>query len=83
MRFIMMPDARDDLGRLPKNIRRRIAKKLRMLAGMDDPLKLAKHLEGFDVYRFRVSDYRIIGEVIKGAFYILLIRRRDNAYRGL
>lgn len=83
MRFVMLADARDDLGRLPENIKRRIAEKLRMLADMDDPLRLAKHLAGFDIYRFRVGDYRIIGEVSKDTFYILLIRRRDSAYRDL
>jgi mRNA-degrading endonuclease RelE of RelBE toxin-antitoxin system len=53
--------AEKDLGKLPKDIQKRIIKKLKFFAAQKDPLIFAKPLVDLPpmTHRFRVGDYRI------------------------
>jgi mRNA interferase RelE/StbE len=77
--------ARRALVELPKDIQRRIASAIEILA--EDPFrprtrKLAGHP---DLYRYRVGDYRIVFTSDRGALRIIVIRvgHRSSVYRGL
>ena len=74
--------AEEDFERLPFELQRRIAIKMRFFASEHDPLKFAKHLtdarEG--EFRFRVGDYRIFFDVIRGKIFVLSIKHRSKSY---
>ena len=61
-KIFFKPVALDELRKLPNNIQKRIAEKLRFFALSVDILKFAKKLRDrvYGEYRFRVGDYRII-----------------------
>jgi mRNA interferase RelE/StbE len=77
------PTARGQLVDLDRVVQVRIAKKMQFFGKQKDPLSFAKHLAGYDMYRFRVGDYRIICEVYEGNLEILYIGKRDNVYKNL
>ena len=74
--------AADDLERLPRDVQKRIAEKMRFYANQEDPLKFAKRLtnpaEG--EFRFRIGMYRISCDVAVGRIFVLKIAPRDKAY---
>lgn len=74
--------ARDDLVELPKDIQRRIAKKMRFYASQKNPLKFAKRLKNPSEgeFRFRIGDYRIFFDIIDDKIFILRIKHRSRAY---
>src|ERR1700680_3693097 len=55
--------------------------KMRFYAAQSDPLKFAEALMGSNEYRFRVGDYRVIFEVLHDIIWVIVIKRRDEAYR--
>ena len=67
---------------LPINIQKRIAKKMRFFAAYKDPLKFAERLTDYleGSFRFRIGDYRVAFDVVKGDIYVLKIKKRDKAY---
>jgi len=68
---------------LPKIDQKRIAKKMRWFMSQSEPLKFAKHLIGYDAWRFRIGDYRLIFEVSNSIITILFIEWRDQVYNKL
>ena len=74
--------ARDDLRRLPYDVQKRIAKKMRFYAAQKDPLRFAKRLvdsrEG--EFRFRIGEYRVVFDVARDTIFVLKISKRDRAY---
>lgn len=68
---------------LPTDVQTRIAHKLSFYLQQEDPLQFAKRLVGMDVYRFRIGEYRVLFELGKNVLYVLLIVKRDKAYRDL
>lgn len=70
------------LENLPRSVQRRIAIKMRFYAAQGDPLKFARHLvdhrEG--EFRFRIGEYRVTFDVVKGGIYVLKIGKRDAVY---
>ena len=81
MQFIYTPTAQEHFKRLPPEIRKRVAAKMRFYADQPDPLVFAERLADRARYRFRVGDYRLIFEFQNAAVWVLAIRRRDEAYR--
>jgi mRNA interferase RelE/StbE len=70
---------------LPKDVSPRIARKIDFLHVNPAPVG-SKKLAGFpDLYRLRVGDYRVVYHVRRRehAVYILRVRHRRDAYRGL
>lgn len=74
--------AREQLKKLPNEIQKRIAKKMRFYAAQSNPLRFAKRLteprEG--EFRFRIGDYRIVFDVLSKKIFVLAIKKRDKAY---
>ncbi|MBI4067966.1 type II toxin-antitoxin system RelE/ParE family toxin [Candidatus Kaiserbacteria bacterium] len=84
MRVAFKRTADEQLEKLPPNIRERILSKIYFYASQPEPLSFAKRLFGYNAYRFRIgNDYRAICEVDAGTLYVLLIVKREGAYRDL
>ncbi len=83
MRLRLAPKARERLDELPKNAQQRILDKLHWFSLQNDPLAFAEHVSGFNAYRFRIGMYRVFFEIDNNVLYILTIRKRDQAYKGL
>ncbi|MDP1688839.1 MAG: type II toxin-antitoxin system RelE/ParE family toxin [bacterium] len=82
MKFLYTHKAVRNLENLPFDLQKRIAEKMRFYAEQENPLEFAKRLaesrEG--EFRFRIGDYRVIFDIVKGHVVVLAIRRRDKAY---
>jgi len=74
--------AAGNLEKLPKEIQKRIVKKMRFYATQSDPLQFAERLieprEGG--FRFRIGDYRAVFDVVSKKIFVLAIKKRDKAY---
>lgn len=72
-----------DLNVLPKEIQRRIAKKMKFYSHAHEPLKFAEHLTDFRdaEFRFRIGEYRILFDVVGSSIFILKIKHRKDIYK--
>jgi len=84
MRFEIFWDeqALRDLEKLELILRKRIVGKIETLAN-NFTFHEIKKLQGFDGYRARVGDYRVIFRIIGDRLIILKVIHRKKAYRGL
>ena len=80
----MLPAARRELEALDKAVRRRIDRKILLLASNPRPSG-SKRLQGNDLMRVRVGDYRIVYTVRHERLVVLIVRvaHRSRVYRGL
>jgi mRNA interferase RelE/StbE len=80
-RLVITDEARKQIEKLDKVIKKRIAKKLPVFMG--NPLDFAKPLVNFDAgqYRFRVGDYRIIFDIHDDRLEILKVMHRREVYK--
>jgi len=55
------------------------------IATLDDPKSLGKDLKAYNLWRYRVGDYRIIAEIRDKELVILVIKigHRENVYEKL
>jgi mRNA-degrading endonuclease RelE of RelBE toxin-antitoxin system len=82
MRVLFSSAAEDQLDRLPRYLQTRILSKIEVYTAQPDPLEFAEPLSSSKYFRFRVGNYRVIFEILDGGtFWILGIKRRDEAYR--
>jgi mRNA interferase RelE/StbE len=75
--------ALEQLEQLPRDLQKRITDKIDFFASQPKPLSFAKPLTGYNAHRFRIGNYRAIAEVEGEVLTILLIEKRDGAYRNL
>jgi mRNA interferase RelE/StbE len=68
--------------RLPADVQRQIIKKLDFFLSTPQPLRFADALVGREgkVYRFRITDYRVIFELNQGKIFITAVGPRDRIY---
>ncbi len=80
----ILPAARRELEALDTTARRRIDRKIALLAS-NPRTSGSKKLEGHDLMRVRVGDYRIVYTVIDQRLVVLIVRvaHRSRVYRGL
>jgi mRNA interferase RelE/StbE len=80
----ILPAARRELEALDTTVRRRIDRKIALLAA-NPRTSGSKKLEGHDLMRVRVGDYRIVYTVIDQRLVVLIVRvaHRSRVYRGL
>ncbi|MDO8408219.1 MAG: type II toxin-antitoxin system RelE/ParE family toxin [bacterium] len=83
MKFVYTDRAANDLAALAHEYQKRVAEKMRFYEVQEDPLHFADHLTGFRSYRFRIGIYRLFCEISDDTLFILRIKKRDGAYRGL
>lgn len=79
MKIILTKKARVQLTALDRVTRQRILQKLRNIESGTKPI--LKKLINQSVYRLRIGDYRIICEIGNNTLFILLILKRDVAYK--
>lgn len=77
-RVELTPQAARDLGRLDPPVARRVAAKLEQAAG--DPSRSFKRLVGYDLYKLRVGDYRVLAHLSHEARTVL-VQRIDHRSR--
>lgn len=73
--------ASKQFGKLDKITQKRIITKLESIR--EDPFLYATRLVGFNVYKIRVGDYRIISSIEKNALVILVLKvgHRKSIYQ--
>ena len=72
--------AKQQLKELEKYLQIRILEKVALYAPRPNPLEFAEPLTGFDMYRFRVGDYRVAFQIDQNVMYIKSVRHRGKAY---
>ena len=81
------PAAEKELGKLDREIARRILKFLvERVARLDDPRSIGEALKGAklgNLWKYRVGDYRLLADIQDGAVCILVVRigNRREVYR--
>lgn len=76
------PQAVRDFKKLPKNIQKKLIKKLDFYVGTGKPLAFSDHLINFEIgsYRFRIGDYRVIFDVNDEKIIILTLGHRKEIF---
>lgn len=86
-KFIPTNDFKADLKKLDGSAVKFILKYIKKLESSEDPKAYGKELSGnmVGLYRFRVSDYRIVAKFINNTFVIqgLGVGHRKNIYKIL
>lgn len=86
-KFIPTNDFKTDLKKLDGSAVKLILKYIKKLENSEDPKAYGKELSGnmVGLYRFRVSDYRIVAKFINNTFIIqgLGVGHRKNIYKIL
>ena len=79
---VFSPRGNKDLKKLPKNIQKRILKKIVFFSTQTDPISFAKPLVNLPplTYRFRVGDYRIAFYINDETIIIDRIEHRKDVY---
>jgi len=69
------------LDKLDKNLSERIIDKVESI--VEDPFSFVKKLKGFDLYRLRVGDYRVIMSIERNKLliFVLEVGHRSAIYR--
>ncbi len=77
----MDPNCSKAVWQLDKTIQKRIIKKLETIR--DNPFFYTTRLVGFDLYKIRVGDYRIIISIEKNTLVILVLKvgHRSKIYK--
>ncbi len=72
-----------DLSVLPKEIQKRIARKMKFYSKLDEPLKFAERLTDFRdaEFRFRIGEYRILFDIVGNFIFVLKIKHRKDIYK--
>lgn len=75
--------AERDIKKLPRDIAKRLIKKLDYFVNSGNPLEFAEPLVNADIgqYRFRVGDYRIIFDIEREIVVVLTLGHRKDVYR--
>lgn len=83
MDYVLKPSALKQLEKLPRDIQKRIIKKLDFYCSTGSPLKFAEPLTDMNLgsYRFRVGDWRIVFDVQDNKIIVLVVGNRREIYR--
>jgi len=81
--YVFKPQAVRDIKKLPKEVQKRILKKLDFFVASENPLIFADHLISYDLgqYRFRIGDYRVIFDLEDRTIVILTMGHRREIYK--
>lgn len=76
------PQGTKDFKKLPKNLQRRLIKKIEFFSKLEDPFVFSKPLVNLppSTHRFRVGDYRVAFFIKEGVIYIDRIGHRREVY---
>jgi len=79
---VFTPHGKKDIEKLPKDIQKRIIKKLTFFSSQINPLSFSKPLVDLPpaTHRFRVGDYRIAFYILGDTIHVERIRHRREVY---
>lgn len=79
-RLLWSQNSLKHLSKLEKSIADRIIKKTDSI--LDDPFSYIERLTGFNLYKLRVGDYRVVMSIDRGNLVILVVEvgHRKNIY---
>src|SRR5712671_968959 len=77
---LLQDTAKQQLKELERHFQKRILDKVAVYASLPNPLEFAEPLAGYDMYRFRVGDYRVAFQIDQNIMYIKSVRHRGKAY---
>ena len=82
--IVFTPRGERELLALPRDVQRRIHRKLRWFAAQEQPRHFAKHLVNLppSTHRFRIGTYRVSFYLAGGTLFIERVELRGQAYRG-
>jgi mRNA-degrading endonuclease RelE of RelBE toxin-antitoxin system len=83
MRIGYTATATAQLDALDVKVRSRIIEKMRFFRTQPEPLAFAKHLVGYNAHRFRIGNYRVLCEVRDEILIVILVVKREGAYKNL
>ncbi|MFH1229285.1 MAG: type II toxin-antitoxin system RelE/ParE family toxin [Candidatus Aenigmatarchaeota archaeon] len=71
-----------ELAKLPKAVSRRIIEKVEFIS--NDPYIFVNKLKGFDLYKLRVGNYRVIMSIERNKMiiFVLEVGHRSTIYHG-
>lgn len=71
-----------ELEKLPKDIAKRIVEKVESVS--NNPYLYVVRLKGFNLYKLRVGDYRVIMSIERNKMiiFVLEVGHRSNVFRG-
>lgn len=83
MNYLFKPQALKQLEKLPKNVQKRIIKKLDFYCSQQSPLQFAEPLvdKRLGSYRLRIGEYRVVFDVARNQIMVLLVGHRKEIYR--
>jgi mRNA interferase RelE/StbE len=81
MRVVLTEKALKDLKAIPKDVRKHIIAVIHRIR--TNPLRYARKLSGYDLYRVRAGDYRIIIQLQEDKIIIIRVGHRKNVYKWL
>ncbi len=81
MKVVITKRALKDLKALPKTARRQVIAVIHRIKMQ--PLRHAKKLGGYDLYRVRAGEYRVIIQISGNTLTVIRVGHRKNIYRGL
>lgn len=83
-RIAFTPRGERELGGFPRDVQRRIHRKLQWLAAQERPLAFAKPLVNLPpaTHRFRIGTYRVSCYVAGKTLFIERVELRGQAYRS-
>jgi mRNA interferase RelE/StbE len=83
-RMVFAGSSKNDIGKLDRVTRQRIARKLQYFLEQEDPLVYARQLAHSNIgsYRFRVGHYRIVFDIDGHTLQVLSIKHRKDVYKS-
>ena len=83
-RMVFAGRSKNDIGKLDRVTRQRIARKLQYFLEQEDPLVYARQLAHSNIgsYRFRVGHYRIVFDIDGHTHQVLSIKHRKDVYKS-
>lgn len=82
-KYVFKQQALRDFKKLPKDIQKRVIKKLDFYCSAANPLTFADSLINYEIgqYRFRIGDYRVIFDLGDNHLIILTLGHRKEIYK--
>ena len=83
MKINYTKNAISDLVSLPRELQKRIARKMHFYAEVENPFRFAERLTDHKDadFRFRIGEYRVMFDVVNNSIFILSIKHRKEAYK--
>lgn len=83
MKVLLSPIAKKQLKKFPKLIQFSVAKRVRDLASNQEIPNVKPLIKYKNIFRTRISNYRMVYRVVSDEIFIILIEHRKSVYESL